>query len=358
MDFIRDYLSGWGVESTLVPNADGTKANLYALIGPTVPGGIVLSGHTDVVPVDGQPWDTDPFALVERDGRLYGRGTADMKGFVALALALVPDILAAGLTRPIVLAFSYDEEVGCLGAPSLVSRIAEALPRPEIVVVGEPTSMQPVNAHKGVNAFEVTVTGLDAHSSRPQDGASAVRYAAELVSFVYRLQDDAKGAADPDSPFTPPYSTFNVGMIDGGTAMNIIPRRCRFFFDYRSVPTDDTAGVIGRLHAYATDDVLPRLRHEAADGAIDIEHIVSVPALAPESSGPAEAMACHLTGCNGAGVVAYGTEGGLFQAAGLSTIVIGPGDIAQAHQPNEYLEVAQLDAGEAFLRKLIDWARV
>jgi acetylornithine deacetylase len=358
MHFVRDYLADWGVAATLVPSDDGQKANLQALIGPDRPGGIVLSGHTDVVPVHGQPWDTDPFTMVERDGRLYGRGTADMKGFVALALALVPDFLAADLARPIVLAFSYDEEVGCLGAPRLVASIAETLPMPEIVVVGEPTTMVPVNAHKGVNAFEVMVTGRDCHSSRPQDGASAVRYAAELVSFVYRLQDDAAAAADPDSPFVPPYSSFNVGTISGGTALNIVPRTCRFRFDYRSVPTDDTAAVIGRFRAFAADEVLPRLRHAAPDGAIDIRSIATVPTLAPETAGPAEAMACHLTGANGAGVVAYGTEGGLYQAAGMSTIVLGPGDIAQAHQPNEYLEVAQLDAGEAFLRRLIDWARV
>lgn len=358
MRFVVDYLKGWGVAATLVPSDDGRKANLHALIGPSVPGGIVLSGHTDVVPVDGQPWTHDPFTLVERDGRLYGRGTADMKGFVALALALVPEMAVADLTRPIVFAFSYDEEVGCLGAPRLVEAIARDLPRPEIVVVGEPTSMQPVNAHKGVNAFRVTVTGRDAHSSRPQDGASAVRHAAELVSFVYALQDEAAAGADPLSPFVPPYASFNVGQIQGGTALNIIPRQCVFEFDYRPVPTDDAEAVIGRLRDHAMREVLPRLKLGAPDGGIEIERIAHVPALAPEPAGPAEALACQLTGCNGAGVVAYGTEGGLFQAAGMSTIVVGPGDIAQAHQPDEYLEVAQLAAGERFLRKLIARAGV
>jgi len=356
IDFVADYLRGHGVEPVLVPSDDGSKANLFALIGPSVPGGVVLSGHTDVVPTDGQPWSSDPFEMVERDGRLYGRGTADMKGFVALALALVPEFAKRALTRPIILAFSYDEEVGCLGAPRLIETLLATVPRPELVVIGEPTTMKPVNAHKGIRGFRVRVTGREAHSSLPQLGASAILHATRLIGFIEELQQAEKDAADPESRFDPPWSTFNVGRIDGGTALNIIPRECEFLWDFRPVPGADEDGVAERFRRHLDEVARPALAAEAPDASIELDVLASVPTLVPERDGAAEALARQLSGANEAGVVPFGTEGGLFQQAGLSTIVIGPGDIAQAHQTDEYLSLDQLAAGQAFLERLADWA--
>jgi len=356
IDFVADYLRGHGIEAELVPSDDGAKANLFALIGPREPGGIVLSGHTDVVPTDGQPWDTDPFELVERDGLLYGRGTADMKGFVALALALVPEFKARVLSRPIVLALSYDEEVGCLGAPRLIETMLDRVPRPELVVIGEPTTMKPINAHKGIRGMRFTVRGREAHSSIPTLGANAILHATRLIAFIERLQEEEKTAADPASRFDPPWSTFNVGRIDGGTALNIVARDCTVLCDFRAVPGTDEEAVMAKLHRHIDEVARPALLAECPDGAIELETLAAVPGLMPERHGAAETLARQLSGANEAGVVPFGTEGGLFQAAGLSTIVIGPGDIAQAHQTNEHLSLDQFAAGETFLRRLADWA--
>lgn len=352
IDWVREYLAGFGVESRLVPNDDGSKANLFASIGPPAEGGVVLSGHTDVVPVDGQAWDTDPFTLIERDGRLYGRGTADMKSFSAIALALVPEMLAAGLKRPIHLALSYDEEVGCFGAPFMIERIVRELPRPSAVIVGEPTSMGVVLAHKGCYALRTTVTGREVHSSQVNRGVSAVMVAARLATFVADMMAENKAKADPASPFDPPYTTLHVGTIQGGTALNIMAKRCEFLWDIRPVTGDDWRAYLNRFQAYC-DTLLPEMRAIAPECAIVTEVLAGAPGLAPEPGGPAAQLVHALTGRNDTAVVPYGAEAGQFQEAGFSTVMCGPGSIDQAHQANEFIDIAQVTACERFLRDLI-----
>ena len=352
IDWVRDYLAGFGVESRLVPNADGSKANLYATIGPTAEGGVVLSGHTDVVPVDGQAWDTDPFTLVERDGRLYGRGTADMKSFSAIALALVPEMLAANLKRPIHLALSYDEEVGCFGAPFMIERMVKELPPVGAVIVGEPTSMGVVLAHKGCYALRTTVTGHEVHSSQVNRGVSAVMVAARLATFVADMTAENRRNADPASPFDPPYTTLHVGTISGGTALNIMAKRCDFLWDIRTVTGDDWRAYLNRFQAFC-DTLLPEMTAISPDCGIVTEVLAGAPGLAPEPQGAAAQLVHALTGRNDTTVVAYGAEAGQFQEAGYSTVMCGPGSIDQAHQANEFIAIEQVTACERFLRGLI-----
>jgi len=351
--FVRDYLAGHGVDSHLVANEDATKANLYASVGPDVEGGIVLSGHTDVVPVKGQPWDSDPFTVVEKDGKLYGRGTCDMKSFFAMGLAMVPDMLARGLKQPVHFALSYDEEVGCLGAPSMIAEIARNVAKPRAVIVGEPTSMQVVTAHKGMMHCEVRVTGREAHSSLVENGVSAVMTAARLISFVEDMMKENKARAEADSPFVPPYTTCHVGVVHGGTADNIISRQCNFSVDIRTIPEDYGPDFLARLRAFA-DDMLVEMRKIAPEADIEILQGMLTPGLKPEDAGEAERICRHITGDNGTHVVSYGTEAGQFQEAGFSVAVCGPGSIDQAHRPNEYISLEQVAEGEKFLRKLID----
>ena len=353
MDFVRDWLAAYGVESRLVPNADGTKANLYATVGPMVEGGVVLSGHTDVVPVEGQPWTSDPFVLTERDGRLYGRGTCDMKGFDALALAAVPGMLKAGLRRPVHIALSYDEEVGCQGAPSLVDAMVAALPRPAAVIVGEPSRMKVVTGHKGSVSYFTTVRGRTVHSSRIDVGVSAVMVAARLVTWHEDVMAENIAAADMDSPFEPPWTTLHCGYIRGGTAANVVADRCEFVAEVRAIPSQDPWSFRRRYEAYVREVVEPAMQAVAPESGVDIVHRAAVPGLRPEPGGVAEALVRRLTGDNGETVVAYGTEAGIFQTSGWSSVVCGPGDIAQAHQADEYLELSELAAGEAFMERLI-----
>ncbi|WP_247896671.1 acetylornithine deacetylase [Azospirillum argentinense] len=352
IDWVRDHLAGYGVESRLVPSPDGAKANLFATIGPMTEGGVVLSAHTDVVPVDGQPWNTDPFTLVERDGRLYGRGTADMKSFPAVALALLPDILEAGLKRPLHLALSYDEEVGCIGAPAMIARIADELPRPRAVIVGEPTSMGVVLAHKGCYVLRTTVTGHEVHSSQIDRGVSAVMTAARLVNLVGDMAAENAAAAEPACGFDPPFTTLQVGTIEGGTAANITARHCSFVWDIRPLPGDDWTRYRDRFEAECVR-LRAVMRRISPDCDIRTEQLAGVPGLAPEPDGPA-AQLCHaLTGRNDTGMVSFAAEAGQFQEAGLSAVLCGPGSIDQAHQPNEYIDVAQVTACEGFLRDLV-----
>lgn len=351
--FIRDWLAGHGVESRLVPSDDGRKANLFATVGPMVEGGVVLSGHTDVVPVEGQDWATDPFTVVERDGRLYGRGTCDMKGFDALVLAAVPDMLAAGLRRPVHIAMSYDEEVGCQGAPRLVEAMAEALPRPAAVIVGEPSGMNAVVGHKGSVSWFTTVRGHTVHSSRIDRGVSAVMTAARLVTWLDDVMEENRLRADPSNGFEPPYTTLHCGVINGGTATNIVSAECRFVTEVRAIPTDDPGSYRERFERYVRDVIEPRMRAIAPETGVDIVFRAAVRGLSPEPDGAAEALVRRLTGDNARGVVSYGTEAGIFQAKGWSSVVCGPGDIAQAHQANEFIEIDQLAAGERFMRRLV-----
>ncbi len=354
IEFVRAYLDEHGIESRLVPSDDGAKANLYATIGPMVEGGVVVSGHTDVVPVDGQPWDTDPFTLVQKDGRLYGRGTADMKSFHAVALALLPEMLGRKLQRPIHLALSYDEEIGCLGAPRMIERIASELPRSRAVLVGEPTSMCVVNAHKSLTGLETVVTGHEAHSSQTHRGVSAVMTAARLIAFLEDMARENAGGTPSGMPFEPPFSTIHVGTVQGGTATNIISRECRFSWDMRCIPEDDPQTFLDRFAEFCGDQILPDMRAIAPEADI-VTHIwASAPALEPEPDGEAEMLAKQLTGYNSTDVVAYLAEAGQFQQAGFSTVLCGPGSIDQAHQPNEYIETSQVDECVGFFHRLID----
>lgn len=354
IEWVEAYLDRHGARHRRVPNADGTKSNLLATVGPDLEGGVVLSGHTDVVPVDGQPWSSDPFALTERDGRLYGRGTCDMKGFLALSLAAVPHLKDA--RRPVHLAFSYDEEIGCLGAPSMIEVIRRELPAPALVVVGEPTDMEAVNGHKGIATFKVTVTGREAHSSQTQQGVSAVMAAAKLMAFLTDLSDGLEAKADPASPFTPKGASLTIGLVSGGTAHNIIARHCEFVFDVRCPPGFKTDEVIAPFLVEARK-MDAALKARAPEAGVVVEKRTDVPPFAPEPDGVAEAFARRLAGDNGpARVVAYAAEAGQFQSAGFSTVICGPGSISQAHQPDEFVEISQMERGAAFMRRLIEWS--
>ncbi len=350
--YIRDYLGSHGVQSHLVGNSEGTKANLFATVGPNVEGGIVLSGHTDVVPVDGQPWDTDPFTIEQKDGRLYGRGTCDMKAFSAVALSMVPDMLKKGLKRPVHFALSYDEEIGCFGAPSMIDRLVTDIAKPSAVIVGEPTSMRPIVAHKGIAALRTTIIGHEAHSSQVQRGVSAVTTAARLITFIDDMMAGNKASADPDCRFEPPYTTLHVGVVHGGTAINIISRECSFIWDIRALPGDDWRKYLDRFQEYA-DTLLPAMQAISPASAITTEIMADAPPL-QDQGGPAQDLIFKLCGHTHGDVVPYAAEAGQFQERGFSVVLCGPGSIDQAHQPNEYIDISQVTACEKFLEDITD----
>ncbi|MCJ8339284.1 MAG: acetylornithine deacetylase [Pseudomonadales bacterium] len=353
IDYVQSYLTDLGIESRLVPNQEQTKTNLYATIGPNVAGGIILSGHTDVVPVDGQDWHTDPFTLVEKDQKYFGRGSCDMKGFLAICLAAVPAMLEANLKRPIHLCFSYDEEIGCVGAVDLVAEIAVNLPPVEAVFVGEPTSMQVANLHKSVNSMLTKITGVEAHSSKLNLGVSANFAAAKLINFLSDALDEYR--ANPQTDLTslePNYSTLNIGTIHGGNATNIIPKFCEFSTDLRTVPKDDPDICVHSYKQY-TQKIAAQMQAQNPICSIEVIDKAAAPGLAPEENGVAESLALQWSANQQAIAVAYGTEAGLFQKAGYSTIVCGPGSIDQAHKPNEFIEIAQLEKCAVFIEKLI-----
>ncbi|MEQ8371064.1 MAG: acetylornithine deacetylase [Alphaproteobacteria bacterium] len=359
IDFVRDYLASWGVPSRLIHNAERTKANLYATVGPQERGGVVLSGHTDVVPVADQDWSRDPFRLHRADGRLYGRGTTDMKSFIAIVLARVPAMLASPLETPLHLALSYDEEVGCVGVPDLIRDIAsQAGPAvPHMAIIGEPTGMKVIAGHKGVWMFETLVTGHEAHSSQTQLGVSAIMAGAQFVSFLAGLAEEMKAADKLDPAFEPPWTSIHVGQIQGGTAHNIIPGRCRIGWEIRPLPGEDAAALAGRAAAYARDVLEPAMRMIAPGCAIVTQPGVRVAPLRPDGNARVQNLARALTGENSVGMVSFGTEAGLFQDSGIEAVVCGPGHIAQAHQPDEYIALAQVEKCEAFVDQLIVWAR-
>lgn len=349
--FVRDYLAGHGVACHLVHNEDGRKANLYATVGPERDGGVVLSGHTDVVPVDGQDWSSPPFEVREADGRLYGRGTADMKSFIATALALVPEMLARPLSAPVHFALSYDEEVGCLGVHGLIDYLKTLPTRPRAVIVGEPTDMKAVNAHKGACAMTTRVHGLEAHSSATDKGLNSIFYAAELIGFVAGLAEEAKQTVN--ERFDPPYTTVHVGTVQGGTALNIIPKETSFRWEVRAIPGVDDLTLVERFRSYADEVVLPKMRAIYPDAAIETRMGARVVPLVPEDGSAAEALVLALTGSNATHAVSYCTEAGLFQEVGVPTVVCGPGSIDQAHKPDEFIALSQVAACENFLRSLI-----
>jgi acetylornithine deacetylase len=351
LDFVEGYLATHGIAARRAPNAAGDKAALLATIGPRVDGGVVLSGHTDVVPVEGQAWTTDPFTLREADGRIYGRGACDMKGFDACVLAMAPVFKEAGLKRPIHIVLSYDEETTCLGSTDVIAWFGKDEPRPGLVVVGEPTMMQVADAHKSVATLRTVVTGREAHSALPALGANAVGVAADIVSEIGRLaREYEQGPLDPR--FTPPYSTFHVGMIHGGTARNILARECAFHWEFRGLPGVATASALARVQAFVDGVALPRLTRFVAGPAIATEIEADAPPLAAEPGSDAETLALRLTRSNHTIAVSFATESGHFQAAGLPTVVCGPGSIDQAHKPDEYVEESQLADCLAFLAAL------
>jgi acetylornithine deacetylase len=355
IEHVEGLLSQLGVAATRVPNADRRKANLYATLGPQAEGGIVLSGHTDVVPVDGQSWRSDPFTLTERDSRLYGRGACDMKGFLALALTAAPVFAEAGrIRRPVHLALSYDEEVGCLGAPAMIAEIAKHLPRPSAVIVGEPTMMEVVHGHKGITSYVVTVTGHEAHSSLTHLGLSANMAAIRLMHGLGELAARLERAADPASPFVPKHATLTIGQINGGTAVNILARECVFLFDLRCPPGMDPQAILAPFLAEAAA-LDAELKARFPEAGVAVVRRSLTPAFAPEPDGEAERIARRLAGDNGPPrVVPYAAEAGQFQEAGFSTVICGPGSIEQAHQPDEYVERAQMERGAAFMLRLAE----
>ncbi|WP_436643251.1 acetylornithine deacetylase [Microbaculum sp. FT89] len=355
--FVRDYLAGHGVESTLVPSEEGDKASLFATIGPKDAAGVALSGHTDCVPVTGQPWSTDPFAVVEKNGRLYGRGTCDMKGFVAIALAMVPAFLEKPLRTPIHLALSYDEETACTGVRPMIAELGERLPMPRACIVGEPTRMGVVDAHKTITDYVTVVTGHEAHSSLIDKGANAILAAGELLCELARMRDDMIAMGDPTGRFTPAYTTVHTGLISGGTAHNIVPLKCRFEWEVRSLPDFDPDTLKRRLQTFGEQHVLPKLRAIAPTTGIETTKTVDVIGLAPDPGSPAETLAMRLAGSNKTQTVSYATEAGLFQEHGVPSIVCGPGDIAQAHQPDEYIEISQVEDCVGFMQRLAEAAR-
>ncbi|MTD95165.1 acetylornithine deacetylase [Hyphomicrobium sp. xq] len=353
--FVEDYLLQHGVVSQIVPSADGRKAGLYATVGPAHAGGVALSGHTDVVPVDGQQWTTDPFIVAERNGKLYGRGTADMKGFLACVLAAVPDFLRRPLTVPIHLAFSYDEEIGCLGVRPMIAEFGTRLVKPRMVFVGEPTSMSVVDSHKGPVRWHVHIKGRAAHSSMAPLGVNSIAIAGKILRELADIEHELK-LRPQDPRFDPPYATLQVTRIDGGTATNIVPVSCRLDFDVRAIPGVDIAAIDGRVRAFANNVCVQEMRKVAPEAGIDMVIANQVPPFAAGPQSEAVALALKLAGQNETHAVSYATEAGLFQVAGSPSVVIGPGDIAQAHTANEWIAKDQIDKCSAFLGRLGDWA--
>jgi len=355
ISFVEGYLKGFGIDSQRVPTADGQKTSLFASIGPKGIGGIGVSGHTDVVPVIGQAWDTDPFTMVERDGKLFGRGTADMKGYLACVLAMVPDLVARPLKTPFHIVFSYDEEVGCTGVRPMIAELGKTLPLPRMVWVGEPTEMGVVDAHKGPVRWRVDVQGRAAHSSMSHLGVNAITYAGRMLAELARMEEELK-AQPRDLRFEPPYTSLQVTEIVGGTASNIVPVPCWFGWEIRALPGFDHRPLDERLRRFAAQHCLPEMHSVAPEAAIDIAITNQVPAFGADTKSGIVPLTLKLAGQNETYAVSYATEAGLFQLGGSPSIVCGPGNIAQAHTPNEFLRVEELDKCLRFFGRLADWA--
>jgi len=352
--YMAERLEAAGARCTIWQDATGKKANLFATIGPNRPGGILLSGHSDVVPVTDQDWRTDPFTLTEAAGRLYGRGTCDMKGFIAACLAMAPRFAAHAGTRPLHFAFTYDEEVGCLGARQLADDLAAHDIRPALAIIGEPTEMRVVEGHKGCCEYTARFHGLEGHGSDPDQGVNAVEYAVRYVARLLELRAELITLTPPASPFEPPWTTINVGALRGGTVHNVIARSAEVDWEMRPVRWTDAEFVKDAMRRYVEDDLLPAMRAVWPDAAIDTEVIGEVAGLIPASENEARRIAYALTGNNSAGLVPFSTEGGVFQGLGMDVVVCGPGSIAQAHKADEYLDISQLSACLAMLDRLTD----
>src|SRR5271165_4972400 len=357
IEWVRDYLVGLGASTRLTHDASGKKANLFATLGDSNKPGLILSGHTDVVPVEGQNWDTDPFVAVERDGKLYARGSADMKGFIGVALAQAPKFISAlnagRLEAPLHYALSYDEEVGCLGVRGLIRDLEENGIRPAGCVVGEPTSMQPIIAHKGTHRFRCAVRGREAHSSYVTHGVNAIEYAARLVVFIRQIAERLAQIEQRDYGFTVPYTTLSTGVIHGGIAANVIPKECVFQFDMRTLPNTSPDALHQEIRAYA-QTLAREMQAVDEQSGIDLEWVSQTVGLAAAETDAIVQWAMQLSRKNQVGKVSYGTEAGLFQKMGVPTVICGPGDIAQAHRPNEFVALEQLAQCEKFMDRILE----
>ncbi|MEM5330518.1 acetylornithine deacetylase [Paraburkholderia sp. JHI2823] len=350
--FVQRYLAGFGVESELFHNAERTKASLFATIGPREQGGIVLSGHTDVVPVEGQAWTVDPFRLTEKNGRLYGRGTADMKGFLACVLAAVPMFVDRKLDLPVHIAFSYDEEVGCVGVRPMLAELEKRADKPRLCMIGEPTEMKPVLGHKGKLAMRCRVKGSACHSAYAPYGVNAIQYAARLINRLESIGEELARPEHRDERFDPPFSTVQTGVIAGGRALNIVAAECEFDFEVRSVPGLEAQSIAGRIESYAQAELLPKMRKVQADTDIGFELLNAYPGLATPPDSEAAQLLAVIGELGDFGTVAFGTEGGLFTRAGIPAVVCGPGSMEQGHKPDEFVSAAQLDRCDAMLARL------
>jgi len=356
IELIRDDLKRSGIDATLTFGKDRKWANLFATIPAhdgEINGGIVLSGHTDVVPVDGQAWDSDPFKPAVREGRLYGRGACDMKGFIGTALSLIPEMQSARLSKPIHFALSFDEEVGCVGAPIMIADLMKRGISPDGCIVGEPTSMRPIVAHKGINAYKCCVRGRAVHSSLTPNGVNAIEYAARLICFISDIAREHRKNGPFDNLFDVPFTTAQASLIQGGNAINTVPAECQFQFEFRNLPTVNPEDIFARISSYARDVLLPEMHLENPDTAIEIRPLAVAPGLEATEQAAITQLVRALTSNREKRKVAYGTEAGLFQKAGIPSIVCGPGDIEQAHKANEYVEVRQLDECHNFLSKMV-----
>jgi len=356
IDWVEAYLADLGIASERSWDADKRKANLFATIGRDDKPGIVLSGHTDVVPVDGQNWTDDPFKLVEKDGKLIGRGASDMKGFLGVVLAKTPDFVKRQPKTPIHLAFTYDEEVGCLGVRTLLTELAKRPIKPRACVVGEPTLMKPVIGHKGKQSVRCHVHGLECHSALAHQGVNAVEAAAELVAYLKSMARRFRDQGPFDTDYSPPYTTVHTGKIQGGTALNIVPKDCSFDFEFRYLPSEDPDVLFGEVERFAAEKLLPEMRAISAAAGFDFQELSSMAGLDMSSEDEVTRLVMQLSGANGTGKVSFGTEGGLYQNFGIPTIVCGPGSIEQAHKPDEWIEIEQLAQAERFMDRLLDHA--
>ncbi|MGF7244127.1 acetylornithine deacetylase [Pseudomonas oryzihabitans] len=350
---VQEYLASYSVDCEVIYNAERSKANLLASIGPAHVPGIVLSGHTDVVPVDGQAWRYPPFELSEADGKLYGRGTADMKGYIACVLALIPALVKANLRMPVQISLSYDEEVGCLGVRSLLEVLSRQPVKPLLCVIGEPTELKPVLGHKGKLAIRCEVHGAACHSAYAPQGVNAIEYAARLIAELGRLGDALKAPELHDPRFDPPFSTVQTGVIRGGKALNIVPEDCRFDFEVRALPALDPWQVAHGLRDYAEQQLLPAMQAVSAQSSISFTELSSYPGLVTSAQSQAAEWVAQFCGSGEFGTVAFGTEGGLFDRAGVPTVVCGPGSMDQGHKPDEFVTVAQLAGCDQMLQRLL-----
>jgi acetylornithine deacetylase len=357
IDFVRDYLESWGIRSELYFDADKRKADLYATIGPDDRGGLMLSGHTDTVPVDGQAWDSDPFKVTPRDGKLYARGSSDMKSFIAIGLAQVPALAGMKLKTPLHFALSYDEEVGCIGVRDLIADVSRRPLKPLACIVGEPTLMTPVIAHKGKLTMRCEVHGHETHSALTHEGVNAVEVASEIVTYLRAMARKKRDDGPYDSDFVPKYTTIHVGTIRGGTAVNIVPRDCAFDFEVRAIGADDPHDVLHAVEHFAKTKLLPEMRAVSADAAIHFHVLNDTPGLSLAPDATIVKLAQALSGANDTDKVSYTAEAGLFQAADIPSVLCGPGSIEQAHKPNEFVALDQLARCETFMQRLLEHLR-